>query len=90
MAVPVALGKDLVHEIVGRVLDHLDFLEHDLLFALDIVGGKQRIRDEVRQDVDGQRQMLVEHLDVIAGVLLRGERVELPANGVHLLGDVLR
>ena len=36
---------------------------------------------------DGEGQVLVEHLHVIAGVLLRGEGVDLAANGVHLLGD---
>ena len=36
-----------------------------------------------------QRQVLVEHLDVVAGVFLRGERVELAADRVDRLGDVL-
>ena len=43
----------------------------------------------IRQDVDRHRQMLVEHLDVVAGVFLRRERVEVAAERVDLLRDVL-
>ena len=88
MPVPERLGEELVHEIVGRVLDHLDLFEDDLLLALDVVGREHRVRHEVGEDVGGQRQVLVEHLDVVAGVFLRRERVELPANRIHLLRDV--
>ena len=35
------------------------------------------------------RQVLVEHLDVVAGVFLRREGVEVAADRVDLLGDVL-
>ena len=47
------------------------------------------LTDDVGEDVDGQRQVLVEHLDVVAGVFLGGERVELPADRVDRLRDVL-
>ena len=32
------LGEQLVDEVVGRVLDHLDLFEDDLLLALDVLG----------------------------------------------------
>ena len=89
MVLPEALREQLVDEIVGRVLDHLDFFEDDFLLALDIVGAERRVEDDVGQDVDGERQMLVEDLDVVAGVFLRGERVELAADRVDRLRDVL-
>ena len=44
----------------------------------------------VAREVDGDRQVLVEHLDVVAGVFLGRERVELPANRVDRLRDLLR
>ena len=47
------------------------------------------LQHDVGEDVDGERQVLVEHLDVVAGVLLRGERVELAADRVDRLRDVL-
>ena len=40
------------------------------------------------EDVDRQRQVLVEHLDVVAGVFLGRERVELAADRVDRLRDV--
>ena len=48
--------------------------------------GRSTMSDE---HVDGQRQVLVEHLDVVAGVFLRRERVELAADRVDRLRDVL-
>jgi hypothetical protein len=48
------------------------------------------VQNDVGQKLDGQRQVLVENLDVVARVLLGGERVELAANGIDRLRDVFR
>ena len=82
------LREELVHEIVGRVLDHLDLFEDHLLLAPDLFLDKRRTHDDVREQLDGERQVLVEHFDVVARVLLRGERVELAANRIDRLRDV--
>ncbi|MGC4082944.1 MAG: hypothetical protein QM736_12745, partial [Vicinamibacterales bacterium] len=66
MVFPEPLREDLVDEIVRRVLDHLDLFDHDFLLTLDVLGIERRIEDDVGEDVESQRQMLVEHLDVIA------------------------
>ena len=50
---------------------------------------ERRAQHDVGQQIDGERQMLVEHLDVVAGVFLRRERVELAADRVDRLRDVL-
>ena len=86
---PECLRENLVHEIVRRVLDHLDFFEDDLLFALDVDLVKRGTQHDIRQDVDGDRHVLVEHFHVVAGVFLGGEGVELPADRVDRLRDVL-
>ena len=44
----------------------------------------------VGEMVDRHRQVAVEHARVVARVLLRGERVEVAADGVERLRDVLR
>ena len=87
---PEILREQLMDEVVRRVLDHLDLFEDDLLFPADILAAERRVHDDVRQHLDGQRQMLVEDLEVVAGVLLGGERVHLAANGIDRLSDVLR
>ena len=89
MPFPEVLREQLVDEIVGRVLDHLDLFEDDLLLALDLVGGERRAQHDVGQQIDGERQVLVEHLDVVARVFLRRERVELAADRIDRLRDVL-
>ena len=86
---PEVLREQLVDEVVRRVLDHLDLFEDHLLLALDLVRRERRTKHDVREQVDRQREVLVEHLDVVAGVFLRGERVELAADGVDCLRDVL-
>ncbi len=88
MVFPEALGEQLVDQIVRRVLDHLDLFEDHLLFPLDIVRAERRIADDVGQDVDSERQMLVEPLDVIARVFLGRERIQLTADRVDRLRDV--
>ena len=89
MAFPEVLREQLVDEIVGRVLDHLDLFEDHLLLALDLVGRERRAQDDVGEEVDRERQVLVEHLDVVARVFLGRERVELAADRVDRLRDVL-
>ena len=89
MILPEPLGEQLVDEVVGRVLDHLDLFDDDLLLALDVVAAERGPHDDVGQDVDRQREMFVEDLDVVARVFLGGEGVHLPADGVDRLRDVL-
>ena len=88
MTLPEALGEQLMNQVVGRVLDHLDFFEDHFLFTTDVDLAERRVHDDVGQHLDRQRQMLVEHLEVVAGVLLGREGVHLPPDGVDGLSDV--
>jgi hypothetical protein len=90
MIAPEILREDFVDEIVRRVLDHLDLFEDYLLLALDVVLSEQRIANQIGEDLDRQRQVLVQDLEVVAGVLLRREGVDLAADRIHLLGDRFR
>ena len=69
---------------------HGDLVEDHLALGLDVVGGDRRGGDHVAEHVDRQRQVLVEDPRVEAGVLLRGEGVELTAHLVELDRDVQR
>ena len=82
--------QKLKHQILRRILGHVDLLDHHALFAFDVrgiqTGGQHQIADYVHR----QRQVLVHNLGVEAGAFLAGERVQLSADGVHFLGNVAR
>ena len=86
---PELLGENLVHQVVGRVLDHLDFFKDHALFAHDVGRHERRPKNHVAEQVGRQRQVLVEHLDVVAGVFLGRKRVQLAADRVDFLRDLL-
>ena len=81
--------EQIVDDVVGRVLDHLDLLQDDRFLALQLVGVEERVQEDVGQEIDGERQVLVEDLDVEAGMLLGGEGVHLAADRVHGASDRL-
>ena len=89
MALPELLGKQLMHQIIGRVLDHLDLFEDHLFLALDVFVAKRWVEHEIRENVERAGQVLIEHFDVVAGTLLRRERIQLSANRIDRLRDVL-
>ena len=74
--------------VLGVVVAHRDLLEDDVAFQLDVFGRAATVEHHIGHQVDGQRQIAVEHMRVVAGVLLGGERVELTADGIHRLRDL--
>jgi hypothetical protein len=50
--------------------------------------GKRGAQDDIGEEINRERYVLVEHLDVVARVLLGSEGVELTADGVNRLRDV--
>ncbi len=89
MVGPEGLGEELHHEVVGGVFDHLDLLEDDLLLLGHLDGIEEGVHHDVAEDLDGQRKVLVQDLQVEGGVLLGGEGVHVPPDGVHLGRDLL-
>jgi hypothetical protein len=84
---PDQLGERVVHRVAGVVVMHGDLLEDHAALVVDLTGREDRRGDHVADDVDGDRQIGVEHPRVVAGVLLRGEGVELAADLVERGGD---
>ena len=82
------LGRDVVHEVVRRVLDHGDLLEHDLALGVDV--GERRPEDHVGHDVERALEPVVGDPRVDDGRLARGRRVQLAAELVEDLRDLLR
>src|SRR5271155_393193 len=86
---PEVLGKDFVDEIVGAVFVHFDFFEDHAPFTADVLYIKCGIEDEVAEDIHGDREMLVQNLDVEANALLGGKGVHVSTDGVDLSRNVL-
>jgi hypothetical protein len=82
------LGREVVDEVLGVVVDHRDLLEHDLALAVDVFEGG--CEHHVRHRVERALDMGVGHARVDDGRLARGRGVQLAAHRVEELGDLLR
>ena len=75
------------HDVVGRVVRLTDFLQDDAPLALQFLGFEGRVGQDVADDVEPQRGVFLQHLDVIGGLLTRGVGVDMATDSLHLLGD---
>ena len=82
------LRRDVVDEVVRGVLDHRDLLEHDLTLRVDV--DERRPEDHVGHHVERALEPLVGDSRVDDGRLARRRRVQLSAELVEDLGDLLR
>ena len=87
----VAVEELLVHaadEVARRVVVHVHLLDDHAFLTLDLVGVELGVAEHVDEHVERDVARLRGALDVVAGVLLAGESVELAADRVDLHGDV--
>ena len=89
MVGPDLRREEVVDDVVGRVLDHLDLLQHDRLLALQLLGIEQGSKKNIGQEVNSEWKVFIQDLDVEAGVFFGREGVHLTAHRVHLAGDGL-
>ena len=89
VAVEVPL-PDVADVAARRVGVHVHLLDDHALLALDLVGVEARVAEHVDEHVERDVAGLGGALHVVAGELLAGERVELPADRVDLGRDVPR
>ena len=82
------LGEQVVDELLRRVLDHRDLLEHHLALGVEV--GEGRREDHVRHHVERVLEVPVGNARVDDRVLARRGRVQLAAHLVEHLGDLLR
>ena len=75
-------------ELLRRVLVHRDLLEDDLTLGVELV--EARREHHVAHHLDRGREVLVRHARVDDRVLARRRRVQLAAEPVEDLGDLLR
>ena len=82
-------GHQFGHEFGRIVAVHGDLVQDHRPLGVHVVAGDQGIADHVRQHVDHQRTVAVQHPGVEAGVLLGRVRVELPADRLDRGRDLL-
>ena len=82
------LGEEVVHQLLRRVLVHCDLLEYDLPLGVEL--RERRREDHVRHHVDRGVDVRVRHSSVEHRVLARRGRVQLAAEPVERLRDLLR
>ena len=89
----VAVHQRVVHaaDVVARRVEvHVHLLDDHALLALDLFGLELRVAQHVGEDVERDALVLGRAPDVVARVLLAGERVELAADAVDRHADVAR
>ncbi len=90
MALPEALREEFVHQHVGIVFVDLDLFQNHAALALDVGQRKGGVQHQVGQDVQRDRHVVCERLDVEADGLLAGEGVQVAADRIHLARNALR
>ena len=80
----------LEDDVVGRVFAGADFLQDDVLLAGEIVRIERRLGQNIRQHVERERHVRLQHARIIGRCLDAGRRIEIAADGFDLLGDIAR
>ena len=88
------VGKGrLLHQVEGDVLGRIhgrgDLLQDHVALAGKLAAIEARRDDDVAQDVERERQVFAQHARVIGGRVDAGRGVEIAADRLDLLGDVL-
>ena len=89
MIFPEILGKDLVDEVIGIILVHLDLFEDHAALAGNVVCRECGVQHQVGENLKRDGNVFVEHLNVEADAFLGGEGVHIAADGIDLAGNLL-
>ncbi len=73
-----------MQQIFRVVQVHLDFFQDHLAFFFYIFGIELGPQNEIGNDVERNREMLVEHFGVETNLFFGGEGVQHSADGIHL------
>src|SRR6266478_7679697 len=87
MVLPETLGEDFMDEVVGVILIHFYFFKDDAALARNIAGVEDGMKDEIGENVHGERKVLIEDFDVEADTFLRRESIHIAADRIDLAGD---
>ena len=81
-------GLEVIEDdVVGRVFGLADFLDDDALLARQFFGIEDRVLQNVGENVDGERDIVLQHAGVIGGLFASGIGVDEAADAFDLFGD---
>src|SRR5262245_51289813 len=78
-----------MHEVVWCVLHHFDLFQNDTPLLFHVLRVKFRIDQQIRQNIEGDRQVLVQYFRTVTNCFLRRESIQMSADGVNLTSDFL-
>ncbi len=82
--------KMIENDVVRRIIGLADFLQDYAAFALDFLLQKRAVGQDVADDIDAQRQIFFQQLDVIGRLLTRRIGVYMATDILDLLGNASR
>jgi hypothetical protein len=87
---PERLGVKLEHQVIRRVGYAVDLLQDHVPFRFEIALPEERAAYQVGKDLERQRQIGIEHMSLIAGVIPAGEGIETASTDLELQGELAR
>ena len=90
MIFPEILREDLVDQVIGIVLIHLDLFQDHPALAPQIGEIEDRVQHQIAEHIHCNRQVLIQYFNVEADTFLGGECVHVAADGIHLPRNIFR
>src|SRR5262245_24253564 len=87
---PEPARENLMQQVLRIVEIHLDLFQHYLAFFGDVLGIEAWSQHQVRDDVESDRQILIENFSVEANLFFGSEGVEHAPDGIHFTSDSFR
>ena len=81
-------GEEVEDAILGRIERRADLLQDDMLLAFQLRRVEDRVAQDVGEDVEGERHVVLEDPGIVGGGLDAGRGIDLAADRLDLLGDV--
>ena len=89
VAGPQRLREQVMDQIIRLVVAPLDLFQDDVEFAPHLLRVEGGVQEHIAQHIHGQWDVFREDTGVIAGVFFGREGVDVAADGVDLVGDLL-
>ena len=87
---PEGMGKLVVDQIFGAILDHGDLLQDNPSLFLYVIRTESGVTDHIAEQVDRHRQFFSEDLDEITAEFTAGKAIEKTTYRINLAGNRLR